>query len=317
MSDYSFLSKQALPEYEYPSYFYAGFWSRLSAFVIDLIMVGSLVTILINTPLALFSVSAVEWKLFRRISELAVYLLYFITLTKLTNGQTLGKMILGIRVIHIGRESLSWDTVIIREGCGRLMLKILPFLYLPMFFNRKKQQMADILCDTSVVSEKIKQISSDAFLWKMKSNTAEGQEGKDMSGSPVVSSAQPSRIVRMPETVSMQKNQENSEGESEAEKIRIVPPIMKSSEQTSEGSTIHNETRPIQRMEEAFMMQDRAGEKAGTEKIFEAVSDHGEEEPLPSKEQNEDMGLVNGGLWDDLDYLDEKEETSEKRDEWY
>ncbi|MDO4720303.1 MAG: RDD family protein [Peptostreptococcaceae bacterium] len=315
MSDHSFLSKQALPEYEYPSYFYAGFWSRLSAFVIDLLMVGSLVTILINTPLALFSIPAFEWKIFRRISELAVYLLYFITLTKLTNGQTLGKMILGIRVVHIGRESLSWDTVIIREGCGRLMLKILPFLYLPMFFNRKKQQMADILCDTSVVSEKIKQISSDAFLWKMKSNIAEGQDGKEPSERPL--SSQPSRILRMPETVSMQKNQEINEGESEAEKIRIVPPVMQSSERTREGGTIRDETRPIQRMEEAFMTQDQADEKPEAEKISEAASGLGEEELLPSRAENEDMGSVNGGLWDDLVYLDEKEETSEKRDEWY
>lgn len=72
---------------------------------------------------------------------------------------------MGIRVVHIGEEELSWTTVVIREAFGRIILITIPLLYLIIFFTKYKQHFVDLLCDTSVISEKIFRASSDAFVY--------------------------------------------------------------------------------------------------------------------------------------------------------
>src|SRR5690606_40751242 len=47
-----------------------------------------------------------------------VFYLYFILLTKFF-GQTLGKMVFGLKVIPIEGDKLTWGTIIFREGIGR------------------------------------------------------------------------------------------------------------------------------------------------------------------------------------------------------
>ena len=86
--------------------------------------------------------------------SLMVYLLYFIILTKWTNGQTIGKMIFGIRVIELNEEKLSWKTVIVREGFGRYIQKTVMALYLLTIFTPYKQHFVDMLTDTSVVTDR-------------------------------------------------------------------------------------------------------------------------------------------------------------------
>ena len=86
--------------------------------------------------------------------SLMVYLLYFIILTKWTNGQTIGKMIFGIRVIELNEEKLSWKTVIVREGFGRYIQKTVMALYLLTIFTPYKQHFVDMLTDTSVETDR-------------------------------------------------------------------------------------------------------------------------------------------------------------------
>lgn len=129
---------------DYPDYFYAGFFIRLFAFTVDIIMIRSL------SRLFLFYFND---GLLKTSLSLIVYLLYFILMTKLTNGQTLGKMIFGIRVIAVNEAELSWMTVIIREGFGRYLQKVLWIMYSLTIFTRYKQHVVDLLTDTSVVTE--------------------------------------------------------------------------------------------------------------------------------------------------------------------
>lgn len=152
-------------EYIYPVYFYAGFWARFCALMIDLTMVFSIRVILMRFPLSFFAVPHQKWYLLLvSLGEIVLLVLYFILMTKWTNGQTIGKIIMGLRVVHIGYNDLDWGTVIIREGFGRVILTIIPPLYSMIFFTRKKQHFTDILCDTSVISEKIYFASGDAFV---------------------------------------------------------------------------------------------------------------------------------------------------------
>lgn len=167
---------------DYPIYFYAGFWVRFIAFVIDLIMVRAIQHILLDFPLALLKIqgdpTSSTWYF---LLGVALFVSYFILVTKWTNGQTIGKMILGLRVVHWNSEELNWTTVLIREGCGRLILKVVPLLYLTLPFTRKKQQFADILCDTSVISERVAFASVDGFLRRKKEQDQVQEKAEEFS----------------------------------------------------------------------------------------------------------------------------------------
>lgn len=139
----------------YPAYFYGGFWFRLFAYLIDLLVIGSLNRLIIYSYFTLTNTeTSTEFFSLFSISQLIVFLLYFILMTKLTNGQTIGKMIFGLRVVCFKEEKLSWVTVIVREGFGRFILKTINILYLSIIFTKRNQHIIDLLTDTSVISEK-------------------------------------------------------------------------------------------------------------------------------------------------------------------
>lgn len=139
----------------FPAYFYAGFWIRFFAFLLDILCIQAITSSTIGlfyrlrgqTPDSGFlSVYA--------LLSLAIYLVYFILLTKLNKGQTIGKMVFGIRVVSLDQEELSWATVLVREGACRFILKSFPFIlgYLPAAFSRKKQHLGDYFSGTAVVT---------------------------------------------------------------------------------------------------------------------------------------------------------------------
>lgn len=121
----------------------AGFFLRLVAFVIDLVLVGSLTAIL--TPL--FTDQAI----LKNLVSILIYLAYFVLTTGLTKGQTLGKMILGLKVVRVDGKELNWADVFFREACCRLILKMVLPLYLLAGVTDKKQHLGDLICDTMVI----------------------------------------------------------------------------------------------------------------------------------------------------------------------
>ncbi|MBF8808151.1 MAG: RDD family protein [Enterococcus lacertideformus] len=140
---------------DFPNYFYAGFWIRLGAFLIDLVCIGSItrLTLGITTNLEWLAATT-SYLSFYGFTALLIYLGYFILLTKLNHGQTIGKMIFGIRVICLDEAELSWATVLVREGACRFILKF-PLLfigYLLTIFTQKKQHIGDYFSNTSVVT---------------------------------------------------------------------------------------------------------------------------------------------------------------------
>lgn len=121
----------------------AGFFIRLVAFVIDLVLVGSLTAIL--SPL--FADQAI----LKNLVSILIYLAYFVLTTGLTKGQTLGKMILGLKVVRVDGKELNWADVFFREACCRLILKMVLPLYLLAGVTDKKQHLGDLICDTMVI----------------------------------------------------------------------------------------------------------------------------------------------------------------------
>lgn len=128
----------------------AGFWIRFLSFLIDTIIASAFAKIFASPIIALMGWPN-NWIKGGIIGFF--YLSYFIVSTKLTDGQSLGKMITGLRIIHKEEEPMSWTTVIIREFFGRLIQNAFPVLYVIVAFTPLKQSVADLLCDTYVVKD--------------------------------------------------------------------------------------------------------------------------------------------------------------------
>src|SRR5699024_5406077 len=136
---------------------YAGFWMRFWAYIVDLIIVFSLNGILLS-PLKFINegepIEAGIWTISGILGTIILYV-YFVWMTK-WKGQTIGKMIFGLKVIHKEEKPLRWSDLIFREVIGRFSYRvflIITLLYLVVAFDRKKQGIHDKLADTVVIHE--------------------------------------------------------------------------------------------------------------------------------------------------------------------
>lgn len=145
------------PETEpYPNIVFAGFWLRTFAYLIDILMVDSFNRIVVNqlNEVANFSLLIGPFSL-NQYLQFLVFVLYFMLFTKINHGQTIGKMIFGLRVVSLNGEKLTWGTVILREGLGRYVQRIFLPLYLMVGLTPKRQHLVDMVSKTSVISENL------------------------------------------------------------------------------------------------------------------------------------------------------------------
>ncbi|WP_394019523.1 RDD family protein [Anaerococcus cruorum] len=131
------------------NFYYAGFFIRLLAFSIDMLVASSLANIIKNLVGNDFAITD-SISLFTIIFWL-ITLAYFTLMTYFNHGQTLGKMVTDIRVISTKGEKLTWGQVVSRETFGRYVQNKLIILYLLIAFAPKKQSLMDMLTDTVVV----------------------------------------------------------------------------------------------------------------------------------------------------------------------
>ncbi|MCM3569611.1 RDD family protein [Neobacillus mesonae] len=131
---------------------YAGFWMRFWAYLLDLIVIGSLVRLFINPVFRLFDIPLTEFNMFAPISiaSAVIFYLYFVLMTKFFN-QTLGKMVFGLKVIDLKHEQLSWGTILFREWIGRFISATIVIGYIIVAFLPKKQGLHDLFTDTTVI----------------------------------------------------------------------------------------------------------------------------------------------------------------------
>jgi len=131
-----------------------GFWTRFLAFIIDLLVIAmsSQVFFRLVWPPGLETTTIKSFILINSLFPGILGSLYFVLMT-MYFGQTLGKMIMGIKVIRKDGHPLSWLTVIMREVAGRILAQLLgTYLgYLVCAFHPQKQGLSDILGDTYVV----------------------------------------------------------------------------------------------------------------------------------------------------------------------
>lgn len=144
IEDYMTLSKN----------FYAGFWTRVVAFLIDLIVVYATASLLNTLSFGLLN-KQIDFPILgeESLSYVIVMFTYFIAMTYFFS-QTLGKMIMKIKVETNKGDKLSFTDVIYRELVGRLLTIFLANLpYLAIAFTNKKKGLHDFIADTVVVKE--------------------------------------------------------------------------------------------------------------------------------------------------------------------
>lgn len=131
---------------------YASFGLRAFAFIIDMIVVGAINNIirgfnLIDPDIMIYNISLIN------ILSGLVTVAYFTIASLITKGQSLGKIITGLRVVSLSSDKLSVSQILIREICGRFIQNKLFLLYILPIFTPKNQGLIDFFVDTAVVKE--------------------------------------------------------------------------------------------------------------------------------------------------------------------
>ena len=138
---------------------YAGFFVRLAAYLIDIIIVW-VAMLVVRIPMWIGSIAnpnnfLVKDFIFQySIKDILFYLMqaaYFILLTYFT-GSTIGKKLFQIRVVSEEERKMTFFEVVFRETVGRfLSTLVLSIGCILIAADKKKRGLHDLLSDTNVV----------------------------------------------------------------------------------------------------------------------------------------------------------------------
>lgn len=127
---------------------YAGFWIRLAAGVIDLLILGS-----VSGIIAYFFPSPIVWST----SGVAISIVYWMGFW-VWRGQTPGKMAVGVKVIRTDSSPVKWQCAICR-CLGYVVSAITLFIgFIWVAFDGRKQGIHDKIADTYVVKLPVRQL---------------------------------------------------------------------------------------------------------------------------------------------------------------
>ena len=133
---------------------YAGFWLRLTAYIIDMIVLMG-----VGVVLGLF-LSIIAPDIIRQESEgvwnvigIGIAWIYYASMESSSKQATLGKMALGLKVTDLEKKPISFG-----KASGRFFGKILSGIilgigYLMIAFTEKKQGLHDILAGCLVLKK--------------------------------------------------------------------------------------------------------------------------------------------------------------------
>ncbi|WP_338241012.1 RDD family protein [Aurantiacibacter hainanensis] len=145
--------------------FYAGFWIRVAAYLIDIIVLGISITVLqtltgidfgvdLDAALAPTGVEPEGASPLGSLLNFIIGIAYFAGLESSSWQATVGKKVLGLVVVDDGGNRISF-----LRGVGRYLAKILSALilligYIMVAFTAKKQGLHDMLASTLVIKGK-------------------------------------------------------------------------------------------------------------------------------------------------------------------
>jgi uncharacterized RDD family membrane protein YckC len=106
-----------------------------------------------ETEADLKTMAGLVMEVVHRLTELVESVLYFAVAVKISNGQTVGKWIMKIRIISLTQDKMSWWQSIERAlGYGASLLEG-GFGFLQYYINRNRQTVHDRIAETIVVYE--------------------------------------------------------------------------------------------------------------------------------------------------------------------
>lgn len=156
---------------------FAGFWTRFWAYLIDLLIVSAISGIIIKPLFRIIDIpiSNPGFLLFSpyKVVLLILFLSYFAVMTKIFS-QTVGKMILGIKVVSTNGSRLTWGNILFREVIGRFISKLLTIPYLLVIFMPKKEAVHDLFADTHVIHEQTFEREVVTYKRELKSDELQG-----------------------------------------------------------------------------------------------------------------------------------------------
>ena len=123
---------------------YGGFWIRFVAYLLDSLIVGLPLGLI-----TLFLTSLTQIGVFDYLSYIliAVYFIYF----EGTTGQTLGKKIVGVKVVDENGKIIGIPNAILRY-IGKILSAIILLIgYIMAGFHPQKQALHDIIAKTYVI----------------------------------------------------------------------------------------------------------------------------------------------------------------------
>jgi uncharacterized RDD family membrane protein YckC len=139
---------------------YAGFWIRLGAAVIDIIVLVLIFYIIRYDVLFKFIFSKLPLSTYIIMATLllwAIHIVYFVVFWA-WRGQTPGKMITGIKIIRTDSSPLTWQYALLRYlGCiASTIILFIGFIWIA--FDSRKQGLHDKIADTYVVKLPVRQV---------------------------------------------------------------------------------------------------------------------------------------------------------------
>jgi uncharacterized RDD family membrane protein YckC len=127
---------------------YAGFWIRLGAGVIDLLILGAIAGVL-----AYFFPAPAIWLTAGIVVSIVYWLGFWVW-----RGQTPGKMAAGIKVIRTDSSPVKWQCAV-RRCFGYVVSAITLFIgFIWVAFDSRKQGVQDKIADTYVVKLPVRQL---------------------------------------------------------------------------------------------------------------------------------------------------------------
>jgi uncharacterized RDD family membrane protein YckC len=154
---------------------YAGFWLRFVAVIIDGLLLGSIQFIAIMPVLGLMGIgmatdiqnleTADETTMAPMIGQmmamagvtqivfLTIQTLYYAFMESSKYQASVGKIVLGLKVIDMNGERLDFTKALVRNLCKIISSMILFIGYLMAAFTEKKQALHDMIASTLVVKK--------------------------------------------------------------------------------------------------------------------------------------------------------------------
>ena len=133
-----------------PQIKYGGFWMRYLAFNLDSLVISIIITLPLNIVVAVVG-APTGFKVVMFLLQMVLTYTYFIYLTN-KHQATIGKKLLGVRVVSDGGAPLSLGKIAFREIIGKFIsFIILGIGYLMVAFTAKKQGFHDKMVGSVVL----------------------------------------------------------------------------------------------------------------------------------------------------------------------